>query len=445
MAAEQTEIAKAFKGILEEFMTNIGNGIVGANDKLAEAVKLLRADLEANIKSSSDLSKGLKSFLNDCRTASPTPDVAQSVVSTTAKIDDAMKPQPAPAAAQPAASQEEDKETPEGIAGESPGLEKAQQDFSNAAKTFLSKLRAIDSSRAIIDNPNMKTSIEKIQQLADGHQPLPDNNEIVNCMQMLRGAYLGERRAAGADSAEVKAHADELDGIINKAREADKNATEAARLQRQKMSGDPTQLRQETISVGSGLASKFDVLIDDQNKSVQAQKTVFKRTAFNAVLKAAVGEKGVREPVIKPFSNITLIPPINRDMLARRYSATKRKYVKRRFESIMACLKNKLNPRSEITAIYSHLTSSQRAALKVAMADYDTKREEFIATGKSEGPAYKPTVETRNKATDTATKTPQTLTLTEKDARTSSSTTTPAADAKAAASTSTAAKPSFKP
>jgi hypothetical protein len=84
----------------------------------------------------------------------------------------------------------------------------------------------------------------------------------------------------------------------------------------------------------------------------------------------------------------------DQNMLARRLSATKNKYVSRRCDAILAALKNNLNPHTEIPAIYSHLKSSQRAALDKAVNEYNAKRETFLATNKITDPSVKSAVET---------------------------------------------------
>jgi len=321
-------------------------------------------------------------------------------------------------AAAPVPTPPED-DTPEGLASESPGLEKAQQNYSNAAKEFLNKLDGLYLNSNLPVNRNMREPTQKLQRLAGGTQPIPNNDETLESMIILREELAHAQKNAGKAEDQILAEKKELDAIMDKAKAEQKNVTEATKIQNQRKSGDPTNLRQETVSMGIGLVSNFDVLIDDQNKSVQAQKTVFRRTAFDAVLKVAAGEKGV----IGQFKNITLIPRIDDNMLARRYSATKNKYVKRRFESIMASLDKNLNPRTEITAIYSHLKSSQRAALKQAMTDYETKREEFVAKGGRLAPAVKPVVETSGKAATVADS--LTVKRAEPDAAAATPTTTP--------------------
>jgi hypothetical protein len=84
----------------------------------------------------------------------------------------------------------------------------------------------------------------------------------------------------------------------------------------------------------------------------------------------------------------------DQNMLARRLSATKNKYVSRRCAAIKASLKNNLNPRSEITAIWSHLSASGRASLKKAILEYNARREAFLATGKTANSSIKSAVET---------------------------------------------------
>jgi hypothetical protein len=271
-----------------------------------------------------------------------------------------------------AASAAETDAESEGIKADSSDVNKSRDNYANTAKEFLNKLKA---NKAVFDVVRQRNqdAVEILEDLEKGQQPLVSNDEVVGAMQILARAHKSEQEKAGVAEPERLADQAALEEEMKKAQTEQKNIADATKAQNQQQSGQSNNL--EFVKAGGkGLIGPFDIMVDKQAGLVQAQRSVFKRTSFDAVLKVAAGEQGV----IGQFKNVGLLPPLNPDMLGRKLSATKNKYVKRRLESIHAALKNDLNPRSDIAAIFPHIKwQSQRDALQKAMNSYNESHERF--------------------------------------------------------------------